>query len=46
MRWTENGPGGLVDARKQIELHIRAYFKRIQAPIGTKPKLIAWMEIS
>ena len=46
MRWTENGPGGLVDARKKIEHHIRQYLMRIQAPMGAKPKLIAWMEIS
>lgn len=45
-RWTENGPGGLVNARKQIERHIRAYLMRIQAPMGVKPKLIAWMEVS
>ena len=45
-RWTERGPGGLVDARKKIERHIRNYLMRIQAPMGAKPKLIAWMEIS
>ena len=45
-RWTENGPGGLVDARKKIERHIRQYLMRIQAPMGAKPKLIAWMEVS
>ena len=45
-RWTENGPGGLVDARKEIERHIRKYLMRIQAPMGAKAKLIAWMEIS
>ena len=45
-RWTESGPGGLVDARKRIERHIRAYLRNIQAPIGVKPKLIAWMEVS
>ena len=45
-RWTESGPGGLVDARKKIEHHIRKYLMRIQAPMGAKPKLIAWMEIS
>ena len=44
-RWTENGPGGLRDARKRIERHIRGYLMRIQAPMGVKPKLIAWMEI-
>ena len=46
MRWTENGPSGLVDARKKIEHHIRKYLRDIQAPMGTKPKLITWMEIS
>ncbi len=45
-RWTEYGPGGLVDARKQIERHIREYLRNIQAPMNAKPKLIAWMEIS
>ncbi|RKU17332.1 hypothetical protein C6503_11200 [Candidatus Poribacteria bacterium] len=45
-RWTESGPGGLVDARKKIERHIHKYLMQIQAPMGTKPKLIAWMEIS
>ncbi|MYH83727.1 hypothetical protein F4009_00270 [Candidatus Poribacteria bacterium] len=45
-RWTENGPGGLVDARKKIERHIRKYLMQIQAPMGAKPKLIAWMEVS
>ena len=46
MRWTENGPGGLVDARKKIERHIHGYLRDIQAPMGAKPKLIAWIEIS
>ena len=46
MRWTEGGPGGLTDERKRIERHIRTYLMRIQAPMGAKPKLIAWMEIS
>ena len=45
-RWTESGPGGLVEARKKIERHIRKYLMQIQAPMGAKPKLIAWMEIS
>ena len=45
-RWTEDGPGALVDARKQIERYIHKYLMRIQAPIGAKPKLIAWMEVS
>ena len=45
-RWTEEGPGALVDARKQIERYISKYLMHIQAPMGAKPKLIAWMEIS
>ena len=45
-RWTEGGPGALVEARKQIEHHIRGYLRDIQAPMGAKPKLIAWMEVS
>ena len=46
MRWTEDGPEGLVDARKKIERYIRKYLLQIQAPMGAKPKLIAWMEVS
>ncbi len=46
-RWTEDGPGALVDARKKIERYIRDKdLKRIQTSMGAKPKLIAWMEIS
>ena len=46
MRWTEKGPAGLTDARKKIERHIRKHLRDIQAPIGEKAKLIAWLEIS
>lgn len=46
MRWTEEGPGGLTDARKKIERHIHKYLRDIQAQMGEKAKLIAWMEIS
>ena len=45
-RWTESGPGGLTEARKKIERHINQYLMRIQAPMGAKSKLIAWMENS
>ena len=45
-RWTESSPDGLVDTRKQIERHIRNYLMRIQVPMGAKPKLITWMEVS
>ena len=46
VRRTESGPGGVVDARKKIEHHIRKYLRDIQAPMGAKPKLIVWMEVS
>lgn len=46
-RWTEDGPGALVEARKKIERYIRnKYLKHIQTSMGEKPKLIAWMEVS
>ena len=45
IRWTEEGPGGLTDARKKVERHIHRYLRNIQAQMGEKAKLIAWMEI-
>ncbi len=37
----------LSDIRKKIENHIKnTYFKRVQAPVGVKPILKAWMELS
>ena len=45
MRRTEEGPAGLTDARKKVERHTRKYLRDIQAPMGEKAKLIAWMEI-
>ena len=46
-RYTEEGPGRLRDALKKVEQHIRQkYLMQIQAPMGEKPKLIAWMEVS
>ncbi len=44
-RYTEEGPGGLRYALKKVEKHIQGYLMKIQAPMGAKPKLIAWMEI-
>ena len=36
----------LIDIRKSMDKHIKnTYLKSIQAPIGVKPKLTAWMEI-
>ncbi len=46
-RIVEQGVTKLAPARKAIEKHIKnTYLKDIQAPIGAKPKLIAWMEIN
>ncbi len=46
-RKVEQGVTNLADARKAIEKHIKnTYLKDIQAPIGAKPVLLAWMEIS
>jgi hypothetical protein len=37
----------LSEIRAKIEKHIKnTYFKQIQAPIGVKAKLQAWMELS
>ena len=46
-RYIESGQGGLGNARKKIERFIRdTYLRSIQATIGAKPKLLAWMEVS
>jgi len=46
-RIIEQGVTKLALARKAIEKHIKnTYLKDIQAPIGAKPTLIAWMELS
>ena len=45
-RYTEEGPSGLRDALKKVEKHIQKHLMQIQAPMGEKPKLITWMEIS
>ena len=32
---------------KTVEKHIKnAYLKRVQAPVGVKPTLSAWMELN
>ena len=37
----------LLDIRKRIEKHIKnSYLKRVDAPIGIKPKLRCWMELN
>lgn len=37
----------LVDIRKKMEKHIKnTYFKKVQAPVGIKARLKAWMELS
>lgn len=46
-RIVEQGVADLTPARKAIEKHIKnTYLKDIQAPIGAKPTLVAWMEIN
>jgi superfamily II DNA or RNA helicase len=46
-RIIEKGVTELAPARKTIEKHIKnTYLKDVQAPIGSKPVLLAWMEIS
>jgi superfamily II DNA or RNA helicase len=46
-RVVRQGVTNLADARKAIERHIKnTYLKDIQAPIGAKPVLLAWMEIA
>jgi SNF2 family DNA or RNA helicase len=37
----------LSEIRSEIEKHIKnTYFKKVQAPVGVKPRLKAWMEVS
>jgi len=37
----------LMEIRQKVEKHIKnTYLKKIQAPIGVKPKLKAWMELN
>jgi superfamily II DNA/RNA helicase len=46
-RIVRQGVTNLAAARQAIERHIKnTYLKDIQAPIGAKPILLAWMEIS
>jgi hypothetical protein len=46
-RTVQLGVSKLAPARKAIEKHIKnTYLKQIQAPIGAKPTLVAWMEIN
>ena len=37
----------LLDISKRIEKHIKnSYLKRVDAPIGVKPRLCCWMELN
>ncbi|MBM4043208.1 MAG: SWF/SNF helicase family protein, partial [Planctomycetes bacterium] len=39
--------GTLLDVRKKIEKHIKnTYLKRVDAPVGVKPRLRCWMELN
>jgi len=40
-------PQTLSEVRSQLERHIKnTYFKQLQAPVGTRPMLKAWMELN
>jgi hypothetical protein len=46
-RKCRTGERELVDVRTKIEKHIKnTYLKRVDAPIGVKPKLRCWMELN
>ena len=39
--------GTLLDIRKRIEKHVKnSYLKRVDAPVGVKPRLRCWMELN
>ena len=39
--------GTLLDIRKRVEKHIKnGYLKRVDAPVGVKPRLHCWMELN
>ena len=41
------GEKTLLDIRKRIEKHIKnSYLKRVDAPVGVKPRLHCWMELN
>lgn len=46
-RVTKIEQGSLSDIRKKLEKHItKTYLRKVQAPIGVKPVLKAWMELN
>jgi superfamily II DNA or RNA helicase len=46
-RYTSLQPQTLTEIRNKIEKQIKnTYFKKVQAPVGVKPVLKAWMELS
>ncbi|OQX26805.1 MAG: hypothetical protein BWK80_08475 [Desulfobacteraceae bacterium IS3] len=45
-RSVEQGVTQSAEARKAVEKHIKnTYLRDVQAPVGAKPELIAWMEL-
>ena len=37
----------LLDIRKRVERHVKnTYLKRVDAPLGVKPRLVCWMEVN
>ena len=46
-RVCQNKQSNLLDIREKIKKHIKnTYLKKIEAPLGVNPKLLAWMEIN
>ena len=46
-RRCSTGEKTLLDIRKRIEKHIKnSYLKRVDAPVGVKPRLRCWMELN
>ncbi len=46
-RMCKAGEKALVDLRAKVEKHIKnTYLKRVDAPVGVKPSLRCWMELS
>ena len=42
-----NEQEALIEIREKVQKHIKnSYLKKVEAPVGAKPKLLAWMEIN
>ena len=46
-RVTQMDEGNLADIRATVEKHIsKTFLRKVQAPLGVKPMLKAWMELN